>query len=186
MSVTGKQAMRVFDRADRLYSQQQVEEAIQCMASEITEHMAEKNPLVLCVMTGGLISTGQLLLHLNFPLQLDYVHATRYGNLTQGNELEWVAKPKHSLKDRVVLVIDDILDEGLTLASILAYCRNSQAKEVYSAVLINKSHERKQGVTNADFIGLSVPDRYVFGYGMDYKGYLRNAKGIYAAQKNDE
>jgi len=186
MSISTKQVMQVFDRADCLYNQQQVEDVIQRMASEITEHMAEKNPLVLCVMTGGLIPAGQLLLRLNFPLQLDYIHATRYGNLTQGDALEWVAKPKQSLKDRVVLVIDDILDEGLTLESILTYCRNSQAKEVYSAALINKTHERKQGIANADFIGLNVPDRYVFGYGMDYKGYLRNVKGIYAAQKDDE
>ena len=87
-----------------------------------------------------------------------------------------------SLEDRVVLVADDILDEGLTLHEILEYCREAGAREVYSAVLVEKQRARDPGIRSADFTGLPVVDRYVFGYGMDYKGYLRNARGIYAVR----
>ena len=181
MSVTPEQVQKVYDEADCLYSQQQVETAIGKMGEEITTALEKKNPLLLCVLTGAIVPTGQLLTHLDFPLELDYIHATRYSGTTTGGELHWIASPRISLKDRVVLVVDDILDEGHTLTEILKYCHAQGATEVYSATLVEKHHDRKQDV-KADFIGLEVEDRYVFGYGMDYKGYLRNAPGIYAVK----
>ena len=186
MAISALQAKAVFERADCLYPQAQVEKALDSMAEKITARIKDTNPLVLCVMTGGLVPTSELLLRLNFPLELDYVHATRYGDLTQGGELKWIAQARVSLKERTSLVIDDILDEGQTLHAIIEHCKQSGAEVVYSAVLVDKEHERKAGLTQADFTGLMVPDRYVFGFGMDYKGYYRNTPGIYAAQKEDE
>jgi hypoxanthine phosphoribosyltransferase len=183
MSITARQALEVFEQADLLYSENQVEAALTRMAAAISAQLSNSNPLVLCVMTGGMIASGKLLTQLHFPLQLDYIHVTRYGGATQGGELHWVAKPAYTPKDRVVLVIDDILDEGLTLAAIIEECRAAGAREVYSAALVDKLHDRKHGI-RADFVGLPVADRYVFGYGMDYHGYWRNAPGIYAVKDN--
>ena len=123
--------------------------------------------------------TGQLLPRLNFPLELDYIHATRYLGTTAGGELHWLKYPTISLLDRTVLVIDDILDEGLTLSAIVEYCQRAGARQVLTAVMLEKQHARKAAI-KADFVGLLVPDRYVFGYGMDYQDQLRYAAGIYA------
>lgn len=171
----------VMRHADCLFDQQQVHAAIDVMADKITAVLKDTNPLLLCLMSGAMVIGGKLLPRLHFPLQLDYIHATRYRQSTSGFELEWIVKPRHDLKDRTVLIIDDILDEGITMHEVLQYCRSQGVKAVYSAVLVEKHHDRRQPPElKADFVGLDVPDRYVFGYGMDYKGYLRNAPGIYA------
>lgn len=180
MPITAQQAFEAYRTAELLYSEQDVEAALDGMAGQITAQLADSNPLLLCVLTGGIIPTGKLTTRLDFPLQLDYLHATRYRGATRGGELNWIAHPSISLRDRVVLIIDDILDEGTTLAAIIEHCRDEGARHVYSAVLIDKRHDRKFHNIKADFTGLEVPDRYVFGYGMDYKDYLRNAPGIYA------
>lgn len=181
-SITPQEAQAVADEADVLYTPQQVDRALDNMAAAITGVLAERNPIVLTVMTGGLIFAGRLLPRLLFPLQVDYLHATRYRGATSGGELQWIAHPSLTLKDRCVLVLDDILDEGLTLEAIVQACRNEGASEVYSAVLVKKRHDRCLETVAADFVGLEVEDRYVFGCGMDYHGYLRNLPGIYAVR----
>ena len=182
MAVTERQAWAAFAEAELLYSAGAVEAALTRMAQEIGARIGDRNPLVLCVMVGALVASGRLLTQLNFPLQIDYLHATRYRGETRGGELHWMVRPATPLEGRVVLVIDDILDEGATLAAILDYCHAEGAREVYSAVLIDKHHARRVRGLQADFTGLHVADRYVFGYGMDYQGYLRNAAGIYAVK----
>ncbi len=172
---------RVLAEADRLYSREEVLAAIDRLAAEITQRLGTSDPVVLCVMNGALIPAGYLLTRLRFPLQVDYLHATRYRGATRGGELHWRVRPELDLAGRSVLVVDDILDEGLTLAAILQHCRAQGAAEVLSCVLVRKHHDRGNGV-EADFVGLEVGDRYVFGFGMDYKGYLRNADGIYAVR----
>ncbi|NOY62276.1 MAG: hypoxanthine-guanine phosphoribosyltransferase [Gammaproteobacteria bacterium] len=183
MSTPIEEIAQVRAQADCLYSEQAVEQALDRMAIEIASKLADSNPLVLCVMVGGLLPTAGLLSRLDFPLHIDYIHATRYRGETSGGELEWRARPSYDLSDRTVLIVDDILDEGLTLQALVKDCLGAGAKEVLSAVLVEKMHNRKCGV-EADFMGLQVEDRYVFGYGMDYKGYLRNAPGIFAVKSD--
>ncbi len=177
----------VFAKSTCLYSKAEVDAALDKMAKSITEKIAESNPIFLCTMVGGVVTLGQLLPRLNFPLEVDYVHATRYRGELTGSELVWKAKPSTSIKDRVVVVIDDILDGGITLAGILDYCEAEGAEKVYSAVLVDKIGVRdEQGLQEADFSGLDVGNHYVFGFGMDYKEYLRNAPGIYHVAKEHE
>jgi len=174
---------RVWREAECLFTYEQVMTAIDTLAEKVTEQLKDSNPLLLPLMSGATVIAGKLLPRLNFHLQLDYIHATRYRNQTSGNVLEWIVKPRHDLRDRTVLIIDDILDEGITLYEVLQWCKQQGAKKVYSAVLVEKHHNRRHPPDlKANFVGLDVPDRYVFGYGMDYKGYLRNAPGIYAVK----
>jgi hypoxanthine phosphoribosyltransferase len=168
--------------SDRLYSSDQVEHALNCMAHSIASVLGDSNPLILAVMLGGLIPAGKLLTRLSFPLELDYVHVTRYRQGTRGGDLQWRARPTISMRDRVVLLVDDILDEGITLGAIINFCKQAGAQTVYSAVLVEKQHDRKTVLQHADFSGLQVEDRYVFGCGMDYRGYLRNISGIHAVK----
>jgi hypoxanthine phosphoribosyltransferase len=171
---------RVLATAEQLYTRAEVEAALDRMAGEIQQSLGDRNPLLVCVMTGGLVPASELFTRMEFPVQLDYLHATRYQGTRGQRELKWITRPSQSLQGRTVLVVDDILDEGLTLAAILAHCREQGANAVYSAVLVEKRHQRRNSGLNADFVGVEVEDRYVFGYGMDYHGYWRNLRGIYA------
>ncbi len=168
--------------ADLLHSEQEVEAAIDKMAQEINTALADRNPLLLCVINGGIVTVGKLLTRLTIPLTIDSIHASRYQNQTSGGNIKWLVKPDTPLKDRTVLIVDDILDEGITLEVIYQYCREQGATDVYSAVLVDKILDHEKPIT-ADFIGLRVENRYLFGYGMDYKGYLRNAPGIFACKE---
>ena len=184
MSVSLQEVDRVWSEAECLFDRETVRTAIDQMGEKISVALKNDNPLVLCLMSGAMVIGGKLLPRLNFNLQLDYIHATRYRNQTSGGEqVEWLVKPRHDLQDRTVLIVDDILDEGITLHEVINWCQQQGARKVYSAVLVEKHHDRRQPPElKADFVGLDVPDRYVFGYGMDYKGYLRNAPGIYAVK----
>lgn len=180
-----KEIQHVLATADLLHSEAQVEAALDTMAEQINALLADRNPLVLCVMNGGIVVAGKLLTRLTMPLNVNAINATRYQNQTSGGAIEWVLKPSTPIKDRTVLIIDDILDEGITLAAIYQYCLEEGASSVYSAVLVDKQLGREKPIV-ADFIGLDVENRYLFGYGMDYKGYLRNMAGIYALKETTE
>lgn len=170
----------IFSKSKCLYSKAEIEAALDKMAIEISSRIADKNPIFLCVVVGGMIPLGNLLPRLDFPLVVDYVHATRYRNDTVGKDLQWRVKPSCEMTGRTIVVVDDILDGGVTLSAIIQYCHEQGAAEVFSAVLVDKCHARlPNGHQRANFCGLEVDNHYVFGYGMDYKGYLRNAPGIY-------
>lgn len=183
MSDTLCHIKQVMDEADCLHPGAEVQACIGRMARQISAELHDRNPVVFCVMNGGLIFAGQLLPQLNFPLEQSYLHATRYRSETRGGDLFWKAKPEVSFRDRDVLILDDIFDEGHTLLAIVDFCQQAGARRVYTAVLLDKQHERKADPAfKADFVGIRCADRYVFGYGMDYKGYWRNAPGIYAVK----
>ena len=169
----------LLNNADLVYSSQQVDEAVARVASEITARLSESYPLILSVMGGAVVFTGHLLPLMRFPLDFDYVHASRYGKETQGNELVWKVMPSESVKGRVVVVLDDILDEGMTLAAIRDKLLELGAKEVLCAVLADKDTGKKKPL-KADFVGLTLPNRFVFGCGMDAYGAWRNLPEIYA------
>lgn len=178
---------QVFEKAECLYDLKAIESALNKMGEGITQKFQNKNPIILCIMVGALIPAGHLLTRLNFPLELDYVHATRYRGTIRGGDLHWLVEPRLSLKGRSVLIVDDVLDGGITLAAIKDYCHQAGARDVSIAVLVNKIRQREPGVTcTPDFVGVDTEDRYLFGFGLDYEGYLRNAPGIYAVQKEHE
>lgn len=176
-----KEIQQVQATADLIFNEAQVEGALDKMAASINELLGGSNPLVLCVLNGGIIAAGKLIMRLTMPLTIDAINASRYQNQTSGGVIEWVLKPGTALTDRAVLIIDDVLDEGITLAAIKEYCLEQGASAVYCAVLVDKLLDHEKPI-QADFVGLQVENRYLFGYGMDYKGYLRNATGIYACK----
>ena len=170
---------QLLDQATLIHSAEAIATAIARLSIEITSLLADAKPVVICVMGGGVVFAGQLLTQLNFPLELDYVHASRYQNKTIGLTLNWQALPKLDLSGRTVLIVDDILDEGITLLAIQEKCLALGAKQVLSAVLVEKTLGHAKPI-RADFVGLEVPNRYVFGYGMDAYGWWRNLSSIYA------
>lgn len=172
---------KIETESDCLCDAEQINTILDFLAEKISLDLKDKDPLVLCVMTGGIIPVGHLATRLNFPLQLDYIHATRYRGETSGGELHWLHEPSIPLQDRNILIVDDIFDEGITLFEIDKYCKDKGAANVYSAVLVDKVHDRKIDFM-PDYVGIKLEDRYLFGFGLDYKNYLRNVNGIHAVK----
>jgi len=173
------QPLQLLEQADLIHSAEVVEAAISRLSDEISEALQNTVPVVICVMGGGVVFAGQLLTQLKFPLELDYVHASRYQNETVGSTLNWKSLPKLDLTGRTVLLLDDILDEGITLKAICQKCLELGATQVMSAVLVEKKLNHAKPIA-AEFVGLEVPNQYVFGYGMDVYGWWRNLPAIYA------
>ena len=174
-----KEALRLLIAADLLFTADQVKTAVEKMAGEITAAMKDEFPIVLSVMGGAAVFTGQLLPQLTFPLEFGAIEVTRYNNDIQGRDIAWRLAPRDNVRGRTVLVVDDILDEGITLAAIRNNLTDMGARKFYSAVFADKDLQREKPV-NADFVGVTVPNRYVFGYGMDAYGLWRNLPAIYA------
>lgn len=171
---------KVLASAEIVHDERQVALALDRMAAAIRRDYERKNPLMLCVMRGGLFAAAELYRRLPFPMQQDYLHVSRYRDTTSGGEIEWRVKPAAELKGRHALIIDDILDEGVTLREILRYCSGLGAASVEVAALTRKLHGRCVEGVAAKYVGLEVPDKYVFGCGMDYQGYFRNLNAVYA------
>jgi hypoxanthine phosphoribosyltransferase len=174
-----KEALRLLNEADLLCSAEVVKTAVARMATEITTAMKDEFPIVLSVMGGAAVFTGQLLPQLTFPLEFGAIEVTRYNNDIQGRDIAWRLAPRDNVRDRTVLVVDDILDEGITLAAIRKKLTEMGARKFYSAVFCEKDLGREKPV-QADFVGVTVPNRYVFGFGMDAYGLWRNLPAIYA------
>lgn len=169
----------MLENAEILHPASEVDTVIDRLAEEIAAVLAGKQPLVLCVMGGAVVFAGQLLPRLLFPLEFDYVQASRYHNGTSGQHLVWKVGPGDNVRGRTVLLLDDILDEGHTLAAVRDKCIEAGAAQVLIAVLTEKDTGRPKPL-RADFVGLKLPDRYVFGCGMDVYGWWRNLPAIYA------
>jgi hypoxanthine phosphoribosyltransferase len=174
-----EQAMRLLETADLLFGREQVWEAVERMARDITAKLRDEFPVVLSVMGGAAVFTGQLLPQLRFPLEFGAIEVTRYNNDIQGRDISWTLAPRDNVRDRVVLVVDDILDEGITLAAIRKRLLEMGARKMYSAVFADKDIGRPKPI-GADFVGVRVPNRYIFGFGMDAYGLWRNLPEIYA------
>jgi len=178
-----KSPQQFLEQSDLIHTTEVIHAAINKLAIQITAQLGNSGPLVLSAMGGAVVFSGQLLPKLNFPLEFDYVHASRYHNVTHGQNLVWKVLPGNNVQGRTVLVLDDILDEGHTLAAIKEKCLALGAEKVVIAVLVEKELGHPKPVS-ADFVGLNVPNRYVFGYGMDIYGWWRNLPAIYALKED--
>lgn len=183
-TMTTEHARTVLQEAELLYSPEQIAAALDRLAAAVTERLAERDPLVLVVLNGGLIVAAGLLARLAFPLRVGYAHATRYRGATQGGGLAWIAPPWPAVAGETVLVVDDVLDAGDTLQALLTTIRQQGAAAVYSAVLVRKQRPRTVPELTVDFVGLEAPDRYLFGCGMDYHEYWRQLPAIYALRES--
>jgi hypoxanthine phosphoribosyltransferase len=175
------EAWKILDSADLVCDKAKVYGAIGRIAAEISAHLKDRYPLVLAVMGGSVFFAGHLLPQLRFPLEFDYIHASRYGEATSGGKVIWKVEPHENVRGRTVLVLDDILDGGETLAAIRDRILSLGATAFYSAVLADKEIGRKKPIV-PDFVGLKLPNRYVFGCGMDVSGAWRNLPEIYAVK----
>lgn len=179
MTPTPAEAWRILEEAEEVCSADCVVREVARVAQEITSRLATAKPVVLAIMRGSVMFAGQLLPQLRFPLEFDYLDVTRYRSTTVGGEITWKVTPGTAVGGRVALVLDDILDEGHTLAAVREKLLEAGAIEVYSAVFCEKDTGQDKPV-RADYVGITVPNRYVFGFGMDVYGVWRNLPAVYA------
>ncbi|GAB3302426.1 hypoxanthine-guanine phosphoribosyltransferase [Luteimonas notoginsengisoli] len=175
----------VLGDADVIHDRAALEAAIDTMADAIHDDYAddERPPLFVTIMHGGMPFAAQLAFALGergLDVEFDYLHATRYRGNISGSGLAWLHRPATPMTGRRVLLVDDILDEGHTLKAVGRWCEDQGAAEVRVAVLAVKVHDRCVDGVCANYVGVEVPDRYVFGYGMDFHEQGRNLPAIYA------
>jgi hypoxanthine phosphoribosyltransferase len=162
----------------------EVRAGLAAMAQAITAKFADRNPLIVAVMQGGAFTAVHLCAHFDFPYEFDYVHVTRYGNAIEGGELKWHMRPQRELAGRTVLLVDDVLDHGITLRELSKAFNAERPREVAIAVLVDKQLELPVSRPEADFVGFECDDVYLFGCGMDYKGYWRGLPALYALESS--
>jgi len=176
-----KQAQHTLENADLLHSAEEITVCLDDLAKTVNADFAGQDSVIFTVMNGGVVLAGMLMTRLTFPFRFDYLHATRYREKTSGSDLHWLKRNDIEIAGKSVLVIDDILDEGYTLEAIVDELQKQSPAELKTLVLAEKQHDRTNGF-KADYIGLKLIDRYVFGMGMDYCGYLRHLPAIYAVK----
>ena len=174
----------VLNRSECLITETRIVAAYDKLSATLNLHYNNMNPIILVVLNGGLIPAGHLLTRLSFVHRMDYIHATRYKDNQGTNSLIWKAGLDLDIEDEYVLLIDDIFDEGITLKIIMEELEKKKPASLKSCCLLDKSHERKVNDFKVDFVGTMVEDRYIYGCGMDYHGYLRHLPGIYALKEN--
>ncbi len=180
--MTPTEAWAILETADQICTAEAVDAAVARMANEITAQLADSFPLVLAIMGGAVVFAGNLLPRLRFPLEFDYIHVSRYRDKITGGAIAWKVEPRENVEGRIVLVLDDILDEGATLAEVKRRVLGLGARAFHSAVFSNKDIGRDKPVV-PDFVGLTLPNRFVFGYGMDVAGAWRNLPAVYAVRE---
>jgi hypoxanthine phosphoribosyltransferase len=181
-------ARALLAHAEEIVSKEDVAAAVTQVANVLNQRFNapgnEEFPLVLGVMGGAVVFTGNLLPQLDFPLEFDYIHVTRYGDDDQGGQVVWKVIPRQSVQGKTIIVVDDILDEGETLAQVKQRLLDMGAAEVILVVFADKDIGRAKPV-KADIVGLTIPNRFVVGYGMDVYGYWRNLPGLWAISAED-
>jgi len=165
-----------------LFDSETIQQKIKHIASQLNSDYADKSVVFLTIMNGGMIFATDLAKQLDLDMEMDYVQVSRYGTETHGGQLIWKHQCETSLKDKHVILIDDIFDEGHTLLAVYEWCQERGAKSVNSAVLVVKNHNRGYADYKVDYFGIKVEDLYIFGYGMDYQEKLRHLNDIYYLQ----
>ena len=179
------EAKQLLADSEVLFTADEVNAATTRIAKEINRDFADQHPLILSVMGGAVVFSGQLLPQLDFPLDFDIVQASRYGEKTVGSQLTWRVAPRDNIVGRHVIILDDILDEGITLAAIVDLVKRNGAKTVACAVFCAKDYGEevnKKKPLKAEYVGIMVPNRFIYGYGMDVSGAWRNLPAIYAVR----
>ena len=174
---------RVRREARQVVSAQEVERRIAAMARRIEAQFATANPVILAIMNGGAFTAVRLCGHFDFPYEFAYVHASRYGDRLTGGPVEWLVEPDAALAGRTVLIVDDILDHGATLEDLGARLERLGVASMSIAVLVDKNVGGESSRLQADFVGIvTTDDAFLFGCGMDYKGYWRGLPALYAVR----
>ncbi len=157
-----------------LYSQDDINQRLNQLANTITEKYRDQFPVIVSVMTGAMVFATDMIKRMNFKLNVDYVDVSSYENGDQSTgQVKLVQDLSHSIKGRPVIIMEDIIDTGYTLQYLTNLLADRDAKSIEICALLDKPARRQVNV-EADYIGFTVPDEFIVGYGLDYDGLYRN------------
>ncbi len=161
-----------------LFRRTEIEATVSRLASEITKNYRNKYPILIGILKGSFMFMSDLIRFLDFPLEVEFIQISSYGSGSQASGKVKVIQGLHTpVKDRDVLVIEDIVDTGFTTAFLLDYLRKKKPASLQLCALMDKPSRRRVPVT-IDYLGLTVPDKFVVGYGLDYDQKFRNLPDI--------
>ncbi|MGN1204918.1 MAG: hypoxanthine phosphoribosyltransferase [Lachnospiraceae bacterium] len=169
-----------------LISEEDVEKRISEIADKINEKYAGKNLHLICVLKGGAFFMCELAKHLTMPVSLDFMSVSSYGNATKSSGVVKIVKDlDEPIKDKNVLVVEDIVDSGRTLSYLMEMLRDRGPASLNLCTLLDKPDRRVVEV-NVDYTGFQIPDKFVVGYGLDYDQKYRNLPYIGVVEFDDE
>ena len=170
----------ILSRSQLIYTHEEIVSAIDLLAEKLNRKFNNKKVLLLPVLTGAIPFVGMLLPRLSFAIEVNYFHVSRYQNNVGTHQIKITHQPSpESVFNQEVLVVDDILDEGITLKLINEHLMTIKPKSITNVVLFEKQLDIKKEIS-AHYVGLVVPDAYVFGFGLDFNGAGRNIPDLYA------
>ncbi len=162
------------DIQEVLYSEEVIRKKVQELGAAISRDYAGRNPLVICVLKGAFIFMADLSKNISIPIELDFMAVSSYGNSTRSSgEVKIIKDLDASVEGRDVLIVEDIIDSGLTLSYLIDVLERRNALSVNVVALFDKPGRRTVDL-NADYTGFTIPDAFVVGYGLDYAEKYRN------------
>lgn len=165
-----------------LFTRDEIEATVKRLAAEIRWDYCDKHPILIGVLKGSFMFMADLIRLLDFPLEVDFIWLSSYGGRKTSGRIKLVQGVQSKIKDRHVLVIEDIIDTGLTTAFVLDYLKRRRPASLRLCTLTEKPARRKVPV-NIDYLGLTVPNRFIVGYGIDWNERFRYLDSIYAIEE---
>ncbi|MGF9908007.1 hypoxanthine phosphoribosyltransferase [Brevibacillus porteri] len=157
-----------------LLSEEDIAVKVRELGKTLAAEYKDKNPLVICVLKGAVVFMADLIRHMDIPCEMDFMAVSSYGSGTESSGMVKILKDLDtSVQNRHVLVVEDIMDSGLTLSRLVELLRHREAASVKVVTLLNKPERRKVDIS-PDYKGYDVPDEFVVGYGLDYSEHYRN------------
>jgi hypoxanthine phosphoribosyltransferase len=171
--------MNSVNRREVLIPANEIAATVERLAAEIRGDYFGKEPLLLGILKGSFMFMADLIRRLDFPLEIDFIRLSSYGGGTESSgKIKVVQGLRSGVKNREVLVIEDIIDTGLTVAYLLDYLRKKRPASLRLCALLDKP-SRRQVPVSIDYLGITVPDKFLVGYGLDYNERYRNLPDIY-------
>jgi hypoxanthine phosphoribosyltransferase len=165
-----------------LINRDEIARAVDRLACEIKRDYQGKEPLLIGVLTGSFVFMADLIRRLDLPLELDFVRVCSYGAAKESSgRVRMVQGLRTPVKGRDVLVVEDIVDTGMTISFLLAYLRNRRPASLKLCALTDKPSRRRVPVA-IDYLGFTVPDEFIVGYGLDCAQQFRNLPDIYVLE----
>ncbi|MFZ5940097.1 MAG: hypoxanthine phosphoribosyltransferase [Bacteroidota bacterium] len=176
--------VRVLDKTFAVsISSDTIQKEIGRMAGEINRDLAAKDPVFLAILNGAFMFASDLFKKLEIPAQISFLKLASYSGTSSTGHVKQLIGLNQEIKDRVVVVLEDIVDTGVTLDTITRQLAGFQPKEILVATLLHKP-EATQKPVKLDYVGFRIPNEFIVGYGLDYDGYGRNLADIYTLVKS--
>lgn len=164
----------------KLYlSEDQIVPEIERVAQEIERDLSNDDPLFICILNGAYMFSSDLSKQFEKPYELSFAKYSSYSGLSSTGVLQEVMKPQADVKDRVVVILEDLIDTGFTLTEVVKLYKQRGAKDVKIAVMLSKPDAHKDCAVKADYVGLEIPNDFIVGRGLDYCGRGRMYRDIY-------